>query len=386
MNGCLIAYVFVTSRTKQDYTLLMASLLHRRRFIHTLTGAVVAPAVARSIGSSIAGELPQASHIGTSMVVSKASYRLPEGIRQGTTVGVVAPASGVMPKDIKDFVSLCQQWGVNVKMGPNIGKRSGYLAASDRERADEFMRFIEDPTVNAIVCGRGGYGVMRILPMLDFAAIKQAGKLIMGFSDITALLIAVNQLSGLVTYHGPVASSTFDDFTTSSIKSVVRQLSATEVSPTTTTPMYADPSLKVITAGVGSGRLTGGNLAMIVSTLGTPYEIDTRDAVLFLEEISEEPYRVDRMLTQLRLAGKLQTCKAIAIGHFRDCENRPRRYNEPSYSLSQVLDQLVGDLGIPCVYGLPFGHVRSKLTIPLGIQAELNATERSLRLLEPAVV
>lgn len=353
--------------------------------MHTLTGAVLAPAVARSVGSTISGTIPQSSRSATSMVVSKSSYRLPEGIRQGMTVGVVAPASGVMPKDIKDFVALCHQWGVNVKVGPNIGKRSGYLAASDAERADEFMRFIDDPAINAIVCGRGGYGVMRILPMLDFQAIKQAGKLIMGFSDITALLIAVNQLSGLVTYHGPVASSTFDDFTTSSITTVVRPANGPDVPPTTTTPMYADPSLKVITPGVGSGRLTGGNLAMIVSTLGTPYEIDTRDAVLFLEEISEEPYRVDRMLTQLRLAGKLQTCNAIAIGHFRDCENRQRRYSEPSYSLAQVLDQLVGDLGIPCVYGLPFGHVRSKLTIPLGIQAELNATDRSLRLLEPAV-
>lgn len=363
----------------------MASLLHRRRFIHTLTGAIMAPVVARSAGSSIVGDLSHSGQSGTVMAVSKASYRLPEGIRQGTTVGVVAPASGVMPRDIKDFVALCQQWGVNVKVGPNIGKRSGYLAASDRDRADELMRFIEDPTINAIICGRGGYGVMRILPMLDFAAIKQAGKLIMGFSDITALLIAVNQLSGLVTYHGPVASSTFDDFTTASIKSVVRLESADGAAAQAAAPMYADPSLKVISGGVGAGRLTGGNLAMIVSTLGTPYEIDTRDAVLFLEEISEEPYRVDRMLTQLRLAGKLQSCKAIAIGHFRDCENRPRRYNEPSYSLSQVLEQLVGDLGIPCVYGLPFGHVRSKLTIPLGIQAELNATERSLRLLEPAV-
>ena len=177
----------------------MASLLHRRRFIHTLTGAIMAPVVARSVESSIVGDLAPSSHSGTPMAVSKASYRLPAGIRQGTTVGVVAPASGVMPKDIKDFVSLCQQWGVTVKAGPNIGKRSGYLAASDRERADEFMRFIEDPSINAIVCGRGGYGVMRILPMLDFTAIRQAGKLIMGVSDITALLIAVNQLSGLVT-------------------------------------------------------------------------------------------------------------------------------------------------------------------------------------------
>ena len=315
--------------------------------------------------------------------LSMASYRLPEGIRQGTTIGIAAPASGVMSSDVKGFMALCERWGVQIKFGPNIGKRSGYLAASDEARADEFMRFVEDPTIHAIVCGRGGYGVMRILPRLDFSAIRQSGKLIMGFSDITALLIAANQLSGLVTYHGPVASSTFDEFTTESVSTVLRQQPRTEQS---VMPAYQDPKLLVLREGVGSGRLTGGNLAMITSTLGTPYEIDTAGAVLFLEEISEEPYRVDRMLTQLRLAGKLQSCAAIAIGQFRDCENRPRRFAEPSFSLRHVLNDVIGDLGIPAVYGLPFGHVRSKLTLPLGIHAELDATNRSLRLLEPAVI
>ena len=345
----------------------------------------MAPAILRAAGDTPVSADAAASVTRRQSAVSMASFRLPEGIRKGQTIGVVAPASGVMPKEVKDFVSLCDQWGVNVKLGANIGKRSGYLAASDQARADELMRFVEDTSIDAIVSGRGGYGVMRILPMLDFASIKQAGKLIMGFSDITALLIAVNQLSGLVTYHGPVASSTFDAFTTASVTNVLRQVEGAPAN-TDTAAMYCDARLKVLHGGTATGRLTGGNLTMIVSTLGTPYEIDTRGAVLFLEEISEEPYRIDRMLTQLRLAGKLQSCAAIAIGHFRDCENRPGRFPEPSYSLSHVLQELIGDLGIPAVYGLPFGHVRSKLTIPLGIQAELNATDRSLRLMEPAVV
>ncbi|MBU3741216.1 MAG: LD-carboxypeptidase [Candidatus Kapabacteria bacterium] len=363
----------------------MPQRLQRRAFLHTLTGAVMAPAILRAAGDSRAAldSAPAATRRPAAM--SMASFRLPEGIRKGQTIGVVAPASGVMPREVRDFVSLCDQWGVHVKLGSNIGKRSGYLAASDQDRADELMRFIEDPSIDAIVSGRGGYGVMRILPMLDFESIKQAGKLIMGFSDITALLIAVNQLSGLVTYHGPVASSTFDDFTTTSVTNVVRQ-SESGSAKSDVSAMYCDAKLKVLHAGTASGRLTGGNLTMIASTLGTPYEIDTRGAILFLEEISEEPYRIDRMLTQLRLAGKLQSCAAIAIGNFRDCENRPGRFPEPSYSLSQVLHELIGDLGIPAVYGLPFGHVRSKLTIPLGIQAELNATDRSLRLMEPAVI
>lgn len=340
-----------------------------------MTGAILVPGVVRAAEGSI-----NAPAVPLPVIASR---KLPVGIRQGATVGIVAPASGVNPKDIQDFVTLCESWGVRTKTGPNIGKRSGYLSASDSDRAAEFMRFIEDPSIDAIVCGRGGYGVMRILPLLDYGAIREAGKIIMGFSDITALLIAVHQLSGLVTYHGPVASSTFDAFTTAAVTEVVANLTDGERRDM---PSYTDPRVTVLRPGSAIGRLTGGNLAMIVSTLGTPYEIDTRGAILFLEEINEEPYRIDRMLTQLRLAGKLQDCTGIAIGNFRDCEAKGTSISEPSFTLTQVLQERIGDLGIPAVYGLPFGHVKSKLTLPLGIRAELNATERSLRLLEPAVV
>jgi muramoyltetrapeptide carboxypeptidase len=340
-----------------------------------MTGAILVPSIVRATEGAI--------NVPSSALPVMASRKLPTGIRQGATVGIVAPASGVHPKDIQDFVSLCESWGVKTKTGPNIGKRAGYLSASDKDRAAEFMRFVEDPTIDAIVCGRGGYGVMRILPMLDYGAIRDAGKIIMGFSDITALLIAVNQLSGLVTYHGPVASSTFDAFTTAAVTEVVAGLGDQEERAL---PTYTDPRVTVLRPGTAIGRLTGGNLAMIVSTLGTPYEIDTRGTILFLEEINEEPYRIDRMLTQLRLAGKLQECAGIAIGNFRDCEAKGTSVSEPSFTLMQVLEERIGDLGVPAVYGLPFGHVKSKLTLPLGIHAELNAGARSLRLLEPAVV
>lgn len=239
------------------------------------------------------------------------------------------------------------------------------------------MECIDDPNVDAVVCARGGYGVMRILPLLDFTAIRQAGKVIMGFSDITALLVAVNQMSGLVTFHGPVASSTFDPFTIRSLESVVLRSEIPEP--------FRDQRLTTIQPGIAQGRLTGGNLAMVVSTLGTRYEIDTRDAILFLEEINEEPYRVDRMLTQLWLAGKLQTCKAIAFGNFRNCESKGISITGPSFTLQQVFHERIAPLGIPAVYGLPFGHVKSKLTLPLGIRAELDATNKQLTLLEPAI-
>ena len=243
------------------------------------------------------------------------------------------------------------------------------------------MTLVQDPAVDAIVCARGGYGVMRILPMLDFGAIRDSQKIIMGFSDITALLVAVNQIGQMVTFHGPVASSTFDPFT-------VESLSAVAMVSETTTPLLTVQDQSITTLGQGSarGRLTGGNLAMLVSTLGTRYEVDTTNAILFLEEISEEPYRIDRMLTQMWLAGKLQSCRGIAIGAFRDCESKGGCIPGPSMTLLQVLEERIGSLGIPAVYGLPFGHVRSKLTLPLGVMAELDATKKSLRLLGRAVV
>ena len=343
--------------------------MKRRQFLHSLTAL---PLAASSLSAAT-----RTDSVGGSMALRRSV--LPQGLGPGSTVGIVCPASAATASDIKDFRDLCTLWGINVKLGRNLSKRNGYLSAPDADRAAEFMGFIEDPSVDAVVCARGGYGVMRILPMLDFVSIRQAGKIIMGFSDITALLIAVQQLSGVVTFHGPVASSTFDPFTIQSFKTVVGGSGAQPLS-------FSDDRLTTLRTGIAQGRLTGGNLSMIVSTLGTKYEIDTTDAILFLEEVHEEPFRVDRMLTQLWLAGKLQSCRGIALGNFRDCEAKGVSISGPSFSLDQVFEQRITSIGIPAIYGLPVGHVKSKLTIPLGIRAELDATNKQLRFLEPAVV
>lgn len=334
---------------------------------------MVAGSAALAAGSTLSAGARESSHQPLARV-------LPKGIRPGSTVGIVCPASAASTSDISEFASLCKDWGVRVKLGKNISRRNGYLSAPDEDRASEFMGFIEDPEVDAVVCARGGYGVMRILPMLDFSAIRQAGKIIMGFSDITALLIAAHQLSGLVTFHGPVASSSFDPFTVQSLQEMVLP----DSNPARAS--FTNSRLTVIRDGVAQGKLTGGNLALVVSTLGTRFEIDTQDSILFLEEVNEEPFRVDRMLTQLWLAGKLQAAKGIALGSFRDCEARGTSITGPSFSLSQVFEERLASLGIPVVYGLPFGHVRSKLTLPLGVNAELDATSRTFRILETAVV
>jgi muramoyltetrapeptide carboxypeptidase len=342
--------------------------MQRRNFLRSLT---VLPVAATAVTGGLAHDAVGAGPKGRTRI-------LPKGIAPGSTVGIVCPASAATSADVRDFVTLCQSWGVKTKLGRNISRRAGYLSAPDADRAAELMEFIEDPSVDAVVCARGGYGVMRILPMLDFTAIRQAGKIIMGFSDITALLVAVEQLSGVVSYHGPVASSTFDAFTVDALRRTVYTDRSEPLA-------FRDDRLTTISPGLGHGRLTGGNLAMIVSTLGTRYEIDTTDAILFLEEINEEPYRVDRMLTQLWLAGKLQTCKGVALGNFRDCTARGTSITGPSFTLEQVFEQRIGSLGIPVIYGLPVGHVRSKLTMPLGIRVELDATNKTMRFLEPPV-
>lgn len=342
--------------------------MKRRQFIQALATLPVASSALTAGTSTDTVNVP----------VQGRTRILPKGISPGSTVGIVCPASAANASEVKDFIDLCSVWRVKVKLGRNISRRTGYLSAPDVDRASEFMGFIEDPSIDAVVCARGGYGVMRILPMLDFSSIRQAGKLIMGFSDITALLIAVQQISGLVSFHGPVASSTFNAFTVDSLKTVVDSSDPKRLT-------FSDQRLTTIRSGLAQGRLTGGNLAMIVSTLGTKYEIDTTDSILFLEEINEEPYRVDRMLTQLWLAGKLQSCKGIALGNFRDCESKGTSITGPSFTLEQVFEQRIASIGIPVIYGLPVGHVKNKLTMPIGVRAELDATNKQLRLLEPAV-
>jgi muramoyltetrapeptide carboxypeptidase len=319
---------------------------------------------------------------------------LPPALKKGSTIGITAPASGVDNGELQEGISLLKANGFNIVIGNTITRKYGYLSAPDAERASEFMEFIERKDIDCILCARGGYGVMRILPMLDFSMIQQNPKIIIGYSDITALLVAINRLSNLVTFHGPVASSTFDPFTvdyfnkTLCSNQLIQQdaISKDNVASSFAPITYSDSKIITINSGVARGTLTGGNLSMIVSTLGTPYEIDTKNALLFLEDIAEEPYKIDRMLTQLWLAGKLQQCTGIVLGQFKNCEAQRITGFEVSFSLIQVLESRIKSLGIPAVYGLPIGHVKSKMTLPLGVNAELNSVDKTFTILERPVM
>ena len=244
-----------------------------------------------------------------------------------------------------------------------------------------------DDEVDAIFCLRGGYGTPRILPYLDYDLMRARPKILLGMSDITGILSAIHTKTGVVVFHGPNASSNFSAYSLSEFKKVLMH-------PTPTTPIGAVPPfeagegnvertnrLTYITGGVAKGRLIGGNLSLISILMGTEFEPDFRGRIVFLEDVHEAPYRIDRMLTQLRLAGKLQQAAGIVFGKFTDSDTEGN-----TFSVEEVLRDRTEDLGIPVVRGMMIGHVSQQTVVPIGIEAELDGDAGTLRLLEPAVI
>jgi len=404
---------------------LFISYMHRRRFVYSLfASSALAAAPLTTQAQSTLNE-PRTQPKKRKKLLPAL---FPAALSKGSTVGIVAPASGVIPDEIKGGVKSLESLGCTVVLGKSIYRGSaGYLAASDEVRAAEFMEFVRRKDIDAIVCARGGYGTMRMLHLIDFDEICRNPKIIMGYSDITVLLNAIFQRCNLVTFHGPVAAGEFDEFTRDSVvktlftKNYLADISLPIDTPTTpvdsaqtaksTTKQtkfskdkpgrqekprtatiasddaitYSDSLLFTIgKGGVAQGQLVGGNLTMLCSTLGTPFEVDTRGKILFLEDVNEEPYRIDRMLTHLWLAGKLQVAAGIVLGKFHRSE--PSGELLPSYNLEEVFRSRFEPLQIPVVGNFQFGHIRAKLTLPVGAVAELDADTKTLSILEKPVV
>ena len=307
---------------------------------------------------------------------------LPPAVREGTTIGITAPASPTSPWEIRHSVRMFKRMGFKVIVGDTIEKRKSsarYLSAPDEERADEFMNFVNDPEVGCILCGRGGYGSMRILSMIDYDAIRRNPKPIVGFSDITALLNAIFRKTNLVTFHGPVAIIDFNSFTKKHFFEILyeKQLKS---------PIEVKyPQAETLIPGSAMGKLAGGNLSMLISTLGTEYEIDTDGSIFFIEEVSEHAYKIDRMLTQLILAGKFKNVKAVIFGYFKGLNSRRPFYPGGSFTIKEVLENRIKPLGIPSVIGMPIGHTSNKLTVPIGINAFVDTEKKMFNILEQAV-
>lgn len=301
----------------------------------------------------------------------------PKSLNYGDMIGIIAPASPVNEEKIERAMDILCSLGYRVKLGKSTRKEYGYLAGIDQERAGDLEQMFLDPEVKAIFCLRGGYGSSRLLDKIDYGKIRRHPKIFVGYSDITALHIAIHQFAGLISFHGPMAAELPDRNEVKSWHNLQAVCSGAGQ------PCYQGNKRFIsIVPGKAEGVLTGGNLSLLCSTLGTPFEIDTRERILFIEEVDEEVYKIDRMLTQLRLAGKLDQAKGIILTDFRLPNSRT---NKPVIPLQEMVHDLLAPLEIPCFYGLSVGHCRPNFTLPIGVRVGMDANQGVLRILESVV-
>ncbi|MEW6032631.1 MAG: LD-carboxypeptidase [Bacillota bacterium] len=311
----------------------------------------------------------------------------PTALKPGDLVAVVAPAGRVRnEKALAGGVRVLEHLGFRVVLGRHLTEHRGYLAGPDEARADDLNRALADPEVRGIVAARGGYGASRILPLVDYAAARNDPKVFVGYSDLTALHLAFARETGLVTFHGPVVESLGERLTRFTLDSFVRAVTSTD--PLDVLPVPDDyPPPRVVSAGRAVGPLAGGNLSLVAGLLGTPYELDARGRVLILEDVREQPYRIDRMLTQLVLSGALGQAAGVALGEMVACEPAAEG-DEDGAPWSLTVDEVIADhlagLGRPVLSGLPCGHGRDKWTLPLGVAATLDGYKARLIIEEAA--
>ena len=303
---------------------------------------------------------------------------------------MVAPSAAPNePERIRFAIDTVESLGFKVKPGAHLYDRDGYLAGSDAARAADLNAMFADDGVDAIWCVRGGYGASRILPALDYALMQRKPKALIGYSDITALHVAIHRHAGLVTFHGPVAFRAFTPYSLGELKRVL-WTGETPVRLGGPPPFERaegrvdwENRVATLVPGRARGRLLGGNLCLMSHLCGTPYFPDLRGAILFLEDVEEAYYRIDRMLTQLWLSGALAGVAGVAFGKFTNCNSSPFfLQNRP---LDDILAERCRALGVPAVSGIMVGHIEDQTTLPVGCLAELDADAGTLTLLEPGV-
>ncbi len=313
---------------------------------------------------------------------------LPPHLEPGDTVGLVAPASAPVSADAIDLsLALLQNLGFKPLLGRHARRRHGFLAGPDRDRAGDLMRMFTDRRVRGIFCVRGGYGTSRLLPLLDYSAIRRHPKVLVGFSDLTALQCALLKKSGLVTFHGPMTGSCLikKDCPPFSRQSLWRTITE-PVAPGSIRRGYRAKTVSIVRRGKISGELIGGNLTILSALIGTPWQPDFRNRILFLEEVDEKPYSVDRLLTHLLNAGVLRQVAGVAVGVCRGCvDPKAARAGEYRQSVEDVLRERLRPLNVPVVIGLPFGHIAHNATLPVGGRAMLDANKGDLIITQAAV-
>lgn len=327
---------------------------------------------------------------GTSTVLEFSTERniIPNRLKKGDTIGIISPASAIFETEPYEIAKeTFEAMGLNVKFGKYTNSRYGHLGGTDEERAEELNDMFRDDSVHAIIALRGGSGSARILDRLDYKAIKRNPKIFIGYSDITALHLAIYQKTGLVTFHGPVAVSTWNSFAYSHLQKLLFEGEAM---------LYQNPSdkgseltqtknrIRTITPGVSKGELLGGNLSVVTGIMGSEYfPKDWKNKILYLEDIGEKIYAVDRMMSQLQLGGVLNQVKGFVFGKCNDCDPGGSGYG--SLTMEEVIDHYIKPLGIPAFSGAMIGHIDDNVTLPNGITAEIDAEKGVIKLLSPAV-
>ena len=311
----------------------------------------------------------------------------PPKLMQGSRVALVAPAGPLLERDdLTRAEALCRALDYEPVLGSNAGRHYGYFAGTDEERHDNLVTALQDPEIDAIWCIRGGYGTTRIVDRVDFGALARHPKALIGFSDVTALLNAATRSAGVVTFHGPVARASMPPFSRRHFERVLTcaepagRLDRLPVTP----DVLVSQEHRIVTlqGGRAEGPLAGGNLSLLQCLVGTPHFPDLDGAILFLEDVGEELYRVDRMLAHLRAIGAFDRLAGVVVGRFTELN---RRMADGALGFDQVLATYFLPLHIPVAYGFPVGHIDAQWTLPLGVRARLDADAGELELLEAAV-
>jgi muramoyltetrapeptide carboxypeptidase len=318
---------------------------------------------------------------GAAAAVSKPAIKPPR-LSPGDTIGLVDPASATWePVDVAIAEESLAALGFRTRRGANLLKRRGYFAGTDAERAADLDAMIRDPEVRAILCLRGGWGSARLLPLLDYDAFARSPKALIGYSDITALLLPVHARTGVVTFHGPVGASKWNPFNVDWFRRVLmlgEAVTFENVKETGDLLAQVENRVQTITPGTARGRLLGGNLTVLTTIIGSGYLPEWDDCVLFLEDVNEAPYRIDRMFTQLGLAGILRRARAVIWGTCDECDPGE---GYGSLTITDVLDDHVRPLGVPAWQGAMIGHVPRQFTLPVGVEVEVDAGAGTIRML-----
>ncbi|HYT67567.1 MAG TPA: LD-carboxypeptidase [Vicinamibacterales bacterium] len=347
--------------------------MNRRRFVQSL-GAL-----------SLASQLPTPKSIAAASSTIK-----PRRLAPGDTVALVSPASATFNTvDLQIAKESLEALGFKVKAGEHMMERHGYLAGEDKARAEDINKAFADKSVAAVHAIRGGWGSARVLPSLDFDTIRQNPKVLIGYSDITALLLSIQGRTGLITFHGPIGLGRWDPWSLDYYKRVLlngEQVTYTNkqgISTERNSLTQVEFRTQTITPGKARGRLLGGNLTVLTTILGSPYLPDWDGAILFCEDVREDLYRVDRMLTQLKLAGILGKIKGFVFGGCSECG--PGDGNYGALTLEEIFNDHIKPLAIPAWQGAMIGHAQPQWTLPVGAQVEIDAAAGTIALLEPVV-